>query len=56
MNKEKKRIETSSKSNKKFVYEKEIKEFLKLYKELPTTVHNKKQNIKKDGYKDIIKI
>ena len=33
---------------------KEIEEFLKLYQDLPTTVHNKKQNvIKKDGYKDI---
>ena len=30
----------------------EINEFLKLYNDLPITVHNKKQNvIKKDGFK-----
>ncbi len=45
MNKEIKRIETSPKVIKNLFNEKEINEFLRLYKELPTTVHNKKQNV-----------
>ncbi len=45
MNKEIKKIESSPKVIKNLFNEKEINEFLKLYKELPTTVHNKKQNV-----------
>ena len=45
MSKEIKRIESSPKVIKNLFNEKEINEFLRLYKELPTTVHNKKQNV-----------
>ena len=42
---EMKRQESSPKVIKNFFNEKEIQEFLKLYQNLPITVHNKKQNV-----------
>ena len=48
-----KKLESSPKILKKLFSKKEIEDFLKLYKQLPTTVHNKKQNvIKKRWLKD----
>ena len=40
-----KKLESSPKVIKKFFNQEEINEFLDLYKKLPTTVHNKKQNV-----------
>ena len=40
-----KKLESSPKVIKNLYNEEEIEEFLKLYKDLPTTVHNKKQNV-----------
>ena len=40
-----KKLESSPKILKKLFSKKEIEDFLKLYKQLPTTVHNKKQNV-----------
>ena len=40
-----KKTETPPKIIKNIFNEKEIEEFLKLYNDLPTTVHNKKQNV-----------
>ena len=40
-----KKLESSPKVIKNLYDQKEIEEFLKLYKDLPTTVHNKKQNV-----------
>ena len=40
-----KKLESPPKVIKNLYSKEEIKEFLKLYKELPTTVHNKKQNV-----------
>ena len=52
-----KKLETEPKIVKNIFNQKEIDDFLKLYKDLPITVHNKKQNvIKRDGCKDLIKI
>jgi len=48
-----KQLESSPKIIKNLFSENEIEEFIKLYKKLPTTVHNKKQNvIKKRWLKD----
>tara|TARA_B100000989_G_C19486286_1_gene447637 strand:+ start:59 stop:775 length:717 start_codon:yes stop_codon:yes gene_type:complete len=48
-----KKLESSPKILKKLFSKKEIEDFLKLYKQLPMTVHNKKQNvIKKRWLKD----
>ena len=43
--KEIKKLESSPKIIKNLYNKEEIEEFLKLYKDLPTTVHNKKQNV-----------
>ena len=43
--KEIKKLESSPKVLKNLYNKEEIEEFLKLYKDLPTTVHNKKQNV-----------
>ncbi len=43
--KEIKKLESSPKVIKNLYNKEEIEEFLKLYKDLPTTVHNKKQNV-----------
>ena len=52
-----KKNESPPKIVKNIFNQEEIDSFLKLYTDLPTTVHNKKQNVvKKDGYKDITKI
>jgi len=40
-----KQLESTPKIIKNLYSKKEIEEFLKLYKDLPTTVHNKKQNV-----------
>ena len=40
-----KKLESSPKVIKNLYNQEEIEEFLKLYKNLPTTVHNKKQNV-----------
>ena len=40
-----KKFESSPKVIKNLYNKEEIEEFLKLYKDLPTTVHNKKQNV-----------
>ena len=40
-----KKLESSPKVIKNLYNQEEIEEFLKLYKDLPTTVHNKKQNV-----------
>ena len=40
-----KKLESSPKVIKNLYNQDEIEEFLKLYKDLPTTVHNKKQNV-----------
>ncbi len=40
-----KKLESPPKVIKNLYSKEEIREFLKLYKELPTTVHNKKQNV-----------
>ena len=40
-----KKLESPPKVIKNLYSKEEIKQFLKLYKELPTTVHNKKQNV-----------
>tara|TARA_B100000965_G_scaffold82875_2_gene66372 strand:- start:419 stop:1126 length:708 start_codon:yes stop_codon:yes gene_type:complete len=40
-----KKLESSPKVIKKFFNQEEINEFLDLYNKLPTTVHNKKQNV-----------
>ena len=40
-----KKNESPPKVIKKFFSKEEINKFLKLYNELPTTVHNKKQNV-----------
>ena len=40
-----KKLESEPKIIKNLYSKEEIEEFLKLYKELPTTVHNKKQNV-----------
>ena len=40
-----KKLESAPKVIKGFFNENEIREFLKLYEELPVTVHNKKQNV-----------
>lgn len=42
-----KKNESSPKIIKKFIDERKINELTKLYEELPLTVHNKKQNVKK---------
>jgi len=51
-----KKFESSPKVIKNIFNAEEIEEFLKLYKDLPTTVHNKKQNVIKkrwlQGYSD----
>ena len=49
--------EGSPKILKNLYSEEEINRFLNLYKILPTTVHNKKQNVikKKDGCKAMIR-
>tara|TARA_A100001015_G_scaffold134208_1_gene148910 strand:- start:792 stop:1499 length:708 start_codon:yes stop_codon:yes gene_type:complete len=51
-----KKTESPPKIIKNLYSEEEIKEFLKLYNELPTTVHNKKQNVIKkrwlEGYNE----
>ena len=41
-----KKLEKPPKVLKKLFSEHEINEFLELYENLPTTVHNKKQNVK----------
>ena len=43
--KEIKKFESSPKVIKNLYSKEEIEEFLKLYIDLPTTVHNKKQNV-----------
>ena len=43
--KEIKKLESSPKVVKNLYNKEEIEEFLKLYEDLPTTVHNKKQNV-----------
>ena len=43
--KEIKKLESAPKIIKNLYNEEEIEEFLKLYEDLPTTVHNKKQNV-----------
>ena len=43
--KEIKKLESPPKVLKNLFNKEEIVEFLKLYKDLPTTVHNKKQNV-----------
>ena len=43
--KEIKKFESTPKVIKNLYNKEEIEEFLKLYKDLPTTVHNKKQNV-----------
>ncbi len=43
--KEIKKLESAPKVIKNLYSKEEIEEFLKLYKDLPTTVHNKKQNV-----------
>ena len=54
--KEIKKLESAPKIIKNLYNKEEIQEFLKLYENLPTTVHNKKQNvIKKDGSKGMTK-
>ena len=40
-----KNLESAPKVIKNLYSKEEIEEFLKLYKDLPTTVHNKKQNV-----------
>ena len=40
-----KKLESAPKLIKNLYSKEEIEEFLKLYKDLPTTVHNKKQNV-----------
>ena len=40
-----KKLESTPKVIKNLYSKDEIEEFLKLYKDLPTTVHNKKQNV-----------
>ena len=40
-----KQFESTPKIIKNLYSKEEIEEFLKLYKNLPTTVHNKKQNV-----------
>ena len=40
-----KKFESPPKVLKNLVYKEEINDFLDLYKKLPTTVHNKKQNV-----------
>ena len=51
-----KKSESPPKIIKNLYSKEEIQDFLELYKNLPITTHNKKQNvIKKDGYKDIVK-
>ena len=40
-----KKLESAPKIIKNLFNKEEIEEFLKLYKDLPTTVHNKKQNV-----------
>ena len=40
-----KKLERLSTNNKKFFTKEEIEKFLRLYQNLPTTVHNKKQNV-----------
>ena len=51
-----KKLESPSQVIKNLFNKNEIEKFLNLYKKLPTTVHNKKQNvIKKDGLKIIAK-
>ena len=40
-----KNLESAPKVVKNLYNKEEIEEFLKLYKDLPTTVHNKKQNV-----------
>ena len=51
-----KKTESTPKIIKNLYSEEEIKEFLKLYNDLPTTVHNKKQNVIKkrwlEGYNE----
>ena len=55
--KEIKKLESPPKVIKGLYTQKEINEFMELYKSLPIATHNKKQNvIKKDGFKDITKI
>ena len=44
-----KKTETPPKIVKNFIEVDRIKELLSLYDSLPLTVHNKKQNVKKDG-------
>ena len=52
-----KKLESPPKIIKNIFSKDEIKKFLELYKKLPTTVHNKKQNvIKKGGYMVTTKI
>ena len=43
--KEIKKLESSPKVIKNLYSKEEIEEFLQLYKDLPITVHNKKQNV-----------
>ena len=43
-----KKNESPPKVAKKLLAKKKLTKFLKLYNELPTTVHNKKQNVKKN--------
>ena len=40
-----KKLESAPKVIKNLYNKEEIEQFLKLYKDLPTTVHNKKQNV-----------
>ena len=44
-----KKLEGSPKILKNLFSKKEIEKFLNLYQNLPTTVHNKKQNVIKKG-------
>ena len=52
-----KKTESNPKVIKNLYNKEEIEDFLKLYNELPTTVHNKKQNVTKkrwlQGYKKV---
>ena len=45
-----KQLESAPKIIRNLYSKEEIEEFLKLYKNLPTTVHNKKQNVIKEKW------